>query len=70
MALYTLYLKHGYVKDQKDFDYIHAFFQANLPQKSTKNLDFYEKVYLFQCQVWYHHINPGLLAITKYLKNG
>ncbi|MBK8849665.1 MAG: hypothetical protein IPN73_05820 [Saprospiraceae bacterium] len=66
MALYTLYLKHGYVKDQKDFDYIHAFFQSNLPQKSTKNLDFYEKVYLFQCQVWYHHMIQDFAGYYKF----
>ncbi|MFN8320838.1 MAG: hypothetical protein U0V54_15555 [Saprospiraceae bacterium] len=66
MALYALYLKHGYVKDKEDFEYIHDYFTTHLPQKNTRNLDFYEKVYYYQCHVWYHHMIQDFAGYYKY----
>ncbi|WP_114747905.1 hypothetical protein [Pleomorphovibrio marinus] len=56
LQLYGLYLKTGYVKDEKDRQLIEVFFQENMPSYRIKDLSFYEKMYLFQAQVWFYHI--------------
>jgi hypothetical protein len=32
LQLYALYVKGGFVRDEKDFHYVHGFFNANLPK--------------------------------------
>ncbi len=56
LQLYGLYLKTGYVKDEKDRQLIEQFYQQNMPRYKIKELSFYEKMYLFQAQVWFYHI--------------
>ena len=66
ISLYSLYLKNGYVKDQNDYHYIDHFFRSHLPQTNPRNLDFYEKVYYYQCHVWYHHMIQDFAGYYKY----
>ncbi|MCC5936437.1 MAG: hypothetical protein JJU34_04085 [Lunatimonas sp.] len=56
LQLYGLYLKTGYVKDAEDRKRVEAFYAANMPQFEIQELGFYEKLYLYQAQVWFFHI--------------
>lgn len=56
LQLYGLYLKVGYVRDENDIDMVVAFYQNNLPELDLDNLSFYERLYLYQAQVWFYHI--------------
>lgn len=56
LSLYGLYLQYGYVKDERDFDFITDFFKNNLPDTQVETLNFYGKVYLFQSHVWYYNM--------------
>ena len=56
LSLYGLYLQYGYVKDQRDFDFITDYYKNNLPDVDHNTLDFYGKVYLFQSNVWYYNM--------------
>ncbi len=56
LQLYGLYLKTGYVKDEKDRQLIEQFYRQNMPKYRIRELSFYEKMYLFQAQVWFYHI--------------
>lgn len=56
LQLYGLYLKMGHVKDEHDRKLVEAYYLKNMPEYHLDELNFYEKLYLFQSQVWFYHI--------------
>jgi len=56
LKLYSLYIKIGHVKSEKDTYYVTGFFRANLPDLKFEELTFYEKIHYYQAQVWYNYI--------------
>ncbi len=66
LQLYGLYLKVGYVRNEKDHYFVKEFFNANLPAYKFEDLGFYEKMYLFQSYVWYSHTTQDFLHCYKY----
>lgn len=56
LKLYGLYLKVGYVRNEKDKAFVEAYYNANLPPHEIDKLGFDEKLFLYQAQVWYYHI--------------
>jgi hypothetical protein len=65
LKLYSLYLKVGFVKNEKDYLYTKHFFKSNLPE--TKEIgDFYEQLYKNNAFVWYHYITQDFLMCYKY----
>ena len=66
LQLYGLYLKVGYVKNEKDHYFVNEFFSANLPKYKHEELGFYEKLYLYQSYVWFHHTTQDFLHCYKY----
>lgn len=54
LSLYGLYLQKGFVKDNKDYDFITDYLKINLPPVSIEDLGFYSKLYYYQSHVWYH----------------
>jgi len=66
LQLYGLYLKVGYVRNEKEHFFVKEFFNANLPKYQIEELNFYEKLYLYQSYVWYHHTSQDFLHCYKY----
>lgn len=66
LQLYGLYLKMGYVRNEQDYNLVHAFFRSNLPPTKYKNLNFFGKIYYCQSYVWYHHITQNFLYCFRY----
>ena len=66
LQLYGLYLKVGYVRNEKEHYFVKEFFNANLPKYQIEELNFYEKLYLYQSYVWYHHTSQDFLYCYKY----
>ncbi len=66
LQLYGLYLKIGYVRNKKDHFFVKEFFHSNLPKYNIGELGFYEKLYLYQSYVWYHHTSQDFLSCYKY----
>ena len=66
IQLYGLYLKVGYVRNQKEYFFVKEFFQSNLPHYEIRKLSFFEKVYLFQSYSWYHFMIQDFLNYYKY----
>ncbi len=66
LQLYGLYLKVGYVRNEKDHYFVKEFFNANLPNYKFEDLGFYEKMYLYQSYVWYSHTTQDFLHCYKY----
>ncbi|WP_185873807.1 hypothetical protein [Blattabacterium cuenoti] len=66
LELYDLYLKVGYVRNEKDKIFIETYFRTNIPKFNTKKLNFYEKLFLYQSQVWYHYIRQDFIMCYQY----
>lgn len=66
LQLYGLYLKIGYVRNEKDHFFVKEFFNSNLPKYKIEDLGFYEKLYLYQSYVWFHHTTQDFLHCYKY----
>ena len=66
LQLYGLYLKIGFVRNEKDHYFVKEFFHSNLPKYNIDDLGFYEKLYLFQSYVWYYHTTQDFLHCYKY----
>ncbi len=66
LSLYGLYLQYGYVKDERDYDFITNYFKNNLPEVDVSTLDFYGKLYLYQSHVWYYNMIQDFPNNYKY----
>src|SRR5690554_213206 len=56
LQLYGLYLKVGHVRDENDIRMVVDFYHTNMPDHELDSLTFYERLYLYQAQVWFYHI--------------
>ena len=56
LKLYSLYLKVGYARNEKDHHFVQAFFKANRPAIAFGELDFLGKVHYCHSHIWYHFI--------------
>lgn len=65
LLLYGMFLKRGYVKDQNGHNFIRSFYENHLPDFEYTSLDFYQKLYLDQAQVWYYQM---LQDFSQYYK--
>ena len=68
IQLYGLYLKVGHVRSEHDFQYLENFFYSNLPAYDAGQLNFYQKLYLFQSYMWFHYMNQDFANYYKYCK--
>lgn len=66
LKLYSWYIKMGHARDEKDVQAMKLFFEANLPPFNHDELQFYEKLYLYQSYVWYGFILQDLLMYYRY----
>ncbi|WP_421798861.1 hypothetical protein [Haliscomenobacter sp.] len=66
LQLYGLYLKVGYVRNEKDAQEVKQFFYAKLPKADYKSLDFMGKVYYNQAHMWYYHMNQEFTSCYRY----
>jgi len=66
LSLYGLYLQFGYIKDERDFHFITKYFKTHLPTVDIQELDFHEKMFLFQSYVWYYYMVQDFVNFYKY----
>ncbi|MEM1328450.1 MAG: hypothetical protein AAGI23_21020 [Bacteroidota bacterium] len=70
MQLYSLYLKTGFVRDEKEYHLVKDLFQHRLPkQVNVTEIDFFEQVYYSQAHTWYYHITQNFLLCYKHNQN-
>ncbi len=65
LELYGLYLKVGYVRNEKDKIFIETYFRTNITKFDIDKLSFYEKLFLYQAQVWYHYIRQDFVMCYR-----
>ena len=66
IMLYGFYLRYGYVKDEKDFNFVSDFFKTHHPQVDIALLGIYEKIQLYQCYVWFHNMTQDFPNYYRY----
>lgn len=66
LQLYSLYLRLGYVRNEKDHIFVREFFLSNLPEHKPEELGFYESLYLFQSYCWYFYMVHDFIHYFKY----
>lgn len=66
LQLYALYVKLGFVRDEKDYIYVKEFFEKRLPEFEINQLNFEEKMHLYNAYVWYYYITQDFLMCFKY----
>jgi len=66
LLLYARYLENGYVKNQQEFDELHKYFHSLLPVFELDELDFYQKLNLYQSYVWFYHMAQDFANYYRY----
>jgi len=66
LSMYGLYLQFGYVKDKRDRHFITEYFDSHLPDFNIDELDFHEKMFLYQSYVWYHYTSQDFINFYRY----
>ncbi|HVX50448.1 MAG TPA: hypothetical protein VHB48_09825 [Chitinophagaceae bacterium] len=66
LQLYSWYIKLGHARDEKDVTAVKMFFDANMPAYKLDEMEFYEKMYLYQSYCWYGFILQDLLMYYRY----
>lgn len=66
ISMYALYLQFGHVKRGENYDNVHNFFKDNLPELKIYELDFYQKLYLYQSYVWYNFMIQDFPSNYRY----
>ena len=66
LQLYSMLLKKGYVRDDKDYEEIKLFFETSLPEYKYKSLGVKERLYLYKAYLWYNFITQDFVASYRY----
>lgn len=66
LMLYGLYLKYGYVKDKKEYEFVKDFFDTHIPNVKVEELDFTGKINYYQSSVWYYHMIQDFVSYFKF----
>lgn len=66
LQLYALYVKVGFVRNEKDYLFVTDFFKTRLPAYQHSKLGFEEKLHLYNAQVWHHYITQDFLRCYRY----
>lgn len=66
LQLYGLYLKMGFVRNQRDFELAKTFFKRSLPETPYLELDWMAKVHFCQAHFWFYHITQDFSFCYRY----
>ncbi|WP_242082560.1 hypothetical protein [Aestuariivivens sediminis] len=66
LQLYGIFLKTGYVKNDKEHQVITKYFNNRLPKYDINKLGFREKLWLYKSYLWYSFLTVDFLSCYKY----
>jgi len=66
LQLYSILLKQGYVRNDKDFDELKLFFETSLPKYDLKTLGLKERLYLYKAFLWYNLLTQDFVGSYRY----
>ena len=68
LQLYSYLLKHGYVKNHRELEFIKHYFNNQLPKYHFNTLGFREKLWLYKSHLWYSFLTQDFLQSYRYAK--
>ncbi|MFH4964508.1 hypothetical protein V8G69_05835 [Gaetbulibacter sp. M235] len=66
LQLYGLFLKTGYVKNDKENKRVTKYFNDRMPKCDINTLGFREKLWFFKAHLWYSFLTQDFLLCYKY----
>ncbi|WP_111709685.1 hypothetical protein [Lutibacter citreus] len=66
LQLYSLLLKAGYVKDNKDSTLLTEYFESRMPKFDLMKMGFKEKLFLYKAYLWHSFIKQDFVSVYKY----
>jgi len=66
LQLYSILLKKGYVRNDKDFDELKLFFDTSLPKYDLKDLGLKERLYVYKAFLWYNLLTQDFVGSYRY----
>ncbi|NNK86858.1 MAG: hypothetical protein HKO90_01120 [Flavobacteriaceae bacterium] len=66
LQLYSVFLRTGYVKNDREFREVTHYFKSRLPDFDIAELGFREKLWLYKTYLWYSFLTQDFLACYKY----
>lgn len=68
LQLYSLYLKVGFVRNEKDHVFVKDFFYSKLPKVIPSKLSVEERLHLYNAHIRYNHMIQDFVMCYKYAK--
>ena len=69
MQMYNWYVRYGNARNKDEEKDITEYFQKNFPAEARDSKGFYERLYSFQCNVWFNFIKQNYLYYYKNAHN-
>ncbi len=66
LQLYSHLLKNGYIRNNKELEFIQQYFNDRLPKYEYETLGFREKLWLYKSHLWYSFLTQDFLQSYKY----
>ena len=66
LQLYSHLLQNGYVKNQKEVEFVQKYFNDRMPKYDFQTLGFREKLWLYKAHLWYSFLIQDFLLSYKY----
>jgi len=66
LQMYSLYIKNGHARNEKEEAGIKQYFREHLPANAHEQTGFYERLYLYQSYGWYAFIRQDFLMYYRY----
>ena len=68
LQLYSYLLQNGYVKNNKELEFIKNYFYSKLPKYDFETLGFREKLWLYKSHLWFSFLCQDFLHSYKYAR--
>jgi len=66
LQLYSYLLQNGYVKNNKELEFINSYFYSKLPKYDFEKFGFREKLWLYKSHLWFSFLTQDFLHSYKY----
>jgi hypothetical protein len=68
IQLYSLYLKIGVVRDEKEAQFVNDFFYSRLPHYPSEKLNFEQRLHLYNAYVYFTSITQNFVSSYRYAR--
>jgi len=66
LLLYARHLENGFVKNETEYQELHKYFYSLIPITENNELEFYQRLNLYQSYVWFYHMAQDFVNYYRY----